>query len=281
MKIQRAQVNIKRNEALFPSIELKYQLYEASVQEAADDAEILESLYKKLRKKNPQTLREDFCGSFKLCAEWVKRGKLKKSIGLDIDPEPLDYGKSTHWSALSPQQRSRLQPLLKNVVSVTRPGVDLVAACNFSYWIFKERKDLIQYFKKVRQSLNADGLFFLDSVGGTEMMEVHRDEEVYRLGKQKFSYIWQCESFNPVKNEGFYSISFRLPGQKEWKRAFTYDWRAWSIPEVRECLREAGFSKTHVFWEGDGPSGKGNGEFHLTEKEENSAVWIAYIVGEK
>lgn len=264
-----------------PRSQLKYQLYEASVQDAADDAEILESLYRRIKKKKPRRLREDFCGTFKLCTEWVRRGPKHEALGLDIDAEPLSYGRSEHWSKLSDEQQKRLKTMQKNVVSVTRPSADLIAACNFSYWIFKERSALLEYFKKVRQSLGKDGLFFLDTVGGTEMIEVHRDEENYRIEGQKFTYIWQCEKFNPIKNEGFYSISFQFPGQKEWKQAFTYDWRAWTIPEIREILLEAGFRKTHVFWEGDDDKGRGNGEFHRSEEEENSAVWIAYIVGEK
>ncbi|TVQ78605.1 MAG: class I SAM-dependent methyltransferase [Bradymonadales bacterium] len=264
-----------------PRSELKYLLYEASVQEAADDAEILESLYRRLRKKKPQIFREDFCGTFKLSCEWVKRGPKHRALCLDIDSEPLAYGKKVHLQSLSAHARERIQVFRKNVMSLTQPKADLIAACNFSYWIFKDRQKLVQYFKKAYKSLASDGLFFLDSVGGTEMIEPHEDQENYRVKGMKFTYIWRCDEFNPVKNEGHYSISFKLPRTREWKKAFEYDWRAWTIPELRECLREAGFRDSCVFWEGDAKGGGGNGEFHITEKEENSAVWIAYVVGIK
>jgi len=267
--------------AAVSNAEKKYFLYEASVQEASDDAEILEILYRRLRKKRPYTLREDFCGTFKMASEWVKRSPKHKAIGLDIDPEPLAFGKKHHWRALSRDQRSRLRPLKKNVMTVTKPAVDIVAACNFSYWIFKEREVLTRYFRSVYKSLKKDGLFFLDMVGGSEMLEEHEDKEKYRFEKERFTYVWRCESYNPVSNEGFYSISFEFPGGKVWKRAFTYDWRVWSIREIRECLKDAGFKASYVLWEGDDEKGQGTGEFHITEKEENSAVWISYVVGAK
>ncbi len=36
---------------------------------------------------------------------------------------------------------------------------DITVAFNFSYFIFKKRKDLVTYFRSVRKSLSPDGLF--------------------------------------------------------------------------------------------------------------------------
>ena len=58
-------------------------------------------------------------------------------------------------------------------------------------------------------------------------------------------------------------------------------WRLWSIPEVRELMLEAGFSKADVYWEGPGKDGDGDGIYKKREKVENDDVWIAYIVGVK
>ena len=65
------------------------------------------------------------------------------------------------------------------------------------------------------------------------------------------------------------------------ERAFTYEWRLWSAPEIRELLLEAGFSKATVYWEGEDEDGEGNGEFLPDEKGEADLAWIAYIVAEK
>ena len=47
--------------------------------------------------------------------------------------------------------------------------------------------------------------------------------------------------------------------------AFTYEFRMWSITEIRDLFEEAGFSKSLVYWEGFDEDGLGNGEFHATE----------------
>lgn len=255
----------------------KYVLYENSVQDAADDAQILYDLYKQIKKKKPRHFREDFCGTYKIACEWVKIHKNNTAIGLDIDPEPLAYGKEHHWENLTADQKLRVSAQKKNVMSVTNPKADLIAACNFSYWIFKDRKTLIKYFKNVHKSLKKDGLFFMDIVGGTEMVEEHTDEEKHKVGNNRFTYIWKLEKYNPVTNEGFFSISYKLPDGKHLKRAFTYDWRVWTIQEIRECLEEAGFKKSAVYWEQDDEDGDGTGEFLETKEEENCEVWIAYI----
>ena len=65
------------------------------------------------------------------------------------------------------------------------------------------------------------------------------------------------------------------------KKAFSYDWRLWTLPEIREILEESGFRKVTIYWEGDDEDGEGNGEFTREEKGEADAGWIVYIVAEK
>jgi len=259
----------------------KYALYEASVQDAADDAKILYKLYTRIRGYKPHSFREDFCGTFKIASEWVKIHRDNSALGLDIDPVPISYGKEFHWPELTKDQQNRLSIRVQNVLKPTKPSADLIAACNFSYWIFKKREQMIHYFSQVRKSLKSDGLFFLDIVGGYEMMELHKDRHRYKLGKTPFTYIWQLERFNPITHDGFFSISYEIKGGKKMKRAFTYDWRVWTIPELRECMAEAGFKRSWVYWEKDDRNGHGTGEFYASEKEENCPVWIAFIVGSK
>ena len=38
---------------------------------------------------------------------------------------------------------------------------------NFSYWVFKRRRDLLEYFRSVRGSLRAGGVFACNAFGGT------------------------------------------------------------------------------------------------------------------
>jgi hypothetical protein len=65
------------------------------------------------------------------------------------------------------------------------------------------------------------------------------------------------------------------------KKAFSYEWRLWSAPEIRELLLEAGFRKATVYWEGEDEDGDGNGEFTPDESGVADLAWIAYIVAEK
>lgn len=43
-------------------------------------------------------------------------------------------------------------------------------------------------------------------------------------------------------------IHFEFPDGSWIKNAFSYDFRVYTIPEVREALSMAGFRKTHIWW---------------------------------
>jgi hypothetical protein len=65
-------------------------------------------------------------------------------------------------------------------------------------------------------------------------------------------------------------------------RAFSYEWRLWSLPEIREVLEEAGFKNVTVWWEGtEEDTGEGDGEFEPAERGEACPGWIAYFTAEK
>ena len=68
---------------------------------------------------------------------------------------------------------------------------------------------------------------------------------------------------------------------EKYEKVFTYDWRMWSIPELREILADAGFSRTLAYWEGEGEDGEGDGEFYLSNNEENCESWVTYIAAIK
>jgi len=51
------------------------------------------------------------------------------------------------------------------------------------------------------------------------------------------------------------------------------------VPELREILEDAGFSKTEVYWEGtDRKTGEGNDVFSKRETAHDDPAWIAYLV---
>ncbi|MCX6130168.1 MAG: class I SAM-dependent methyltransferase, partial [Proteobacteria bacterium] len=141
----------------------------------------------------------------------------------------------------------------------------------------KQRKDLKQYLEACYKRLNNDGLMIMDCFGGQACQEPNEHETEY----DDFSYYWDQDSFDPITNEAMFYIHYRLKGQKKQKNVFTYDWRLWSLPELRDLLLEVGFKKVHYYWEGTDEDGEGDGNFSKIDKGEICDSWIAYIVGEK
>ncbi len=60
----------------------KHELYELSVQDTESDVKFMHKTYKKRHGRKAEVLREDFAGTAKLCADWVKRGKSEKTARL-------------------------------------------------------------------------------------------------------------------------------------------------------------------------------------------------------
>lgn len=255
----------------------KYEYYHRSVQSAESDVVFLRKTYKELRGREPQTLREDFCGTFSLSCEWVKLAPKFEAFGVDLDPEPLEYGRSHNLSNLKADQQKRVHLQEGNVLTSKLPTADLAIAMNFSYFVFKDRDVMKSYFANVYKSLKKDGVFVVDVFGGSQC----HDEIEESTDHKSFKYYWDQTGFDPVTNRALFHIHFKPKGQKKVERVFTYDWRMWSIPELRELMSEVGFKKTHVYWEGTTKSGEGDGVFTRTEKGEACLSWIAYIAAEK
>lgn len=251
----------------------KYQFYCDAVQEPEPEIRFLKRQFRKLRGRSATLLREDFCGTGYLSCEWVKQGVAYSAIGIDHDPDAIQYGKAHHYAKLSPLQQSRMQYLQRDVLRSAGVKADIIAAFNFSYWVFQERKVLLRYFRAARRSLKRGGLFFLDAKGGDEVVK----PRVERTQYPGYTYYWECESFDPVTHECLFSIHFKLKGQRMRRRVFTYHWRYWALPEIRDLLAEAGFSKTIVYWEGDAKGGRGNGVFKPVKKAEDCHIWLTYI----
>lgn len=254
----------------------KYELYRASVQSPDTDAEFLGRVYKELRGKSAKVLREDFCGTGLLAMEWAKRGRDKIGYGVDLDPEPMTYGIVHDLDKMPANQKERIHLVKKNVLSPGLPKADVSAALNFSYFLFKERATLKKYFMNVKNSLKPNGVAVFDCFGGSQCYDKIEDTTRHK----GFTYYWDQTGFDPVTNEALFYIHFRHKGRKH-KKVFTYDWRMWSIPEIRDLLDESGFKKTHIYWEGTTRNGEGDGKFVRTEKGEACLSWVAYVVALK
>lgn len=255
----------------------KYELYLKAVQSPDVDVLFFRKVYKELRKSEPRFLREDFCGTFALCKEWVKLHAKNQAYGIDLDPEPLEWGRIHHLAKLPEQSQKRIHLLEKDVLSNDLPHADIIVAMNFSYFLFKSRVMLKNYFANVHRQLKKKGVFLVDMFGGGACT----DENEESTNLRSFRYFWHQHGFDPVSAKAKFSIHFQMKGHKKIEDVFTYDWRMWSIPEIREIMTEVGFKKTHVYWEGTTKSGDGDGVFTRTEKGEECEAWVAYVAGEK
>ncbi len=262
----------------------KYELYEASVSDAKSDVKLFRKIFYSIFKKYPVTYREDFCGTFLHSAEWIKLDPRNKACAIDLSLEPLKYGLKTHRSKLSRDQKGRLRILKRDVLVGTRSKFDLISAMNFSYSCLKQREVLKKYFQTAYRSLNSKGLFLIDAVGGTQLQEPSIEKRRIDWGKKKPSLIfyWEQKNFDAIQNQAKFSIHFKVgKSKRRIKNAFTYDWRLWTLPEIRELMLEVGFKKAEVYWEGTTRKGEGNDVFSKAEHQENCEVWIAYIAGIK
>lgn len=259
----------------------RHALYEQAVQCAEAEIDFVDHAFKKLRGRRAELLREDFCGTANVCCEWVKRRRANHAIGVDLDPEVLEWGRAHNLAALKPSQRERIELLQRDVLQVETAAPDIVSAMNFSYWLFKDRPTLLRYFRKVRETLGDDGVFFLDAYGGYDSHREIVEEREIDDGGAGFTYVWDQAKFDPISHNLVCHIHFKLPDGSRLKRAFSYDWRLWTLPEVRDLLDEAGFRKVTVYWQGWDKHGEADGDFKPVSRGVADAGWICYLSAEK
>ncbi|MEQ8745832.1 class I SAM-dependent methyltransferase [Pyruvatibacter sp.] len=257
----------------------RHVLYQESVQCVEAEIDFVDETFKDLRGRHAELIREDFCGTCNTSCEWTRRRPTNRAICVDFDAEVLEWGRKNNISILPEAAQNRLTVVQDDVLTVRTDPVDAVLAMNFSYFCFKTRDQLRAYFKGVRDSLIDDGILFMDCYGGYEACQDIVEE---RKIDRKFKYVWEQDDFDPISNTLRCYIHFNFKDGSKMKRAFSYEWRMWSLPEIRELLAEAGFSRSTVYWEGaEEDSEEGNGVFEPVDRTENDPSWVAYIVAER
>ena len=254
-----------------------YDLYERSVQCPESEVNLILQAWRDVGDKQPTSIREDFCGTSAVAREWVCRNETNTVLGIDLDEEVLVWAQNKIDSELTEDQRDRVSLVKKDVMHVDTEPVDCVLAMNFSYYGFRDRKTLIQYFTAVHGDLVAGGMFLLDAYGGSDSF-LEMEEERNLDG---FTYIWDQHHVNPINGDLINYIHFEFPDGSKIHRAFAYRWRFWTLPEIRDVLIDAGFSRVVVYWEGSGEDGHGNGVWKIDERGEACAGWVAYIAAIK
>ncbi len=254
------------------------RLYEESVQCTEFEVSFINKLFKKYNKSKCISLREDFCASALISAEWVKNNRVHTSLAVDLDKNMIKEAKKTAFNELSEDQQKRMKICYGDSSSFQSDKVDCVLATNFSYFVFKDRKKLIKYFKNSFKQLKNNGLFMLDAFGGYEAHQLLEE----RTKHKNFTYVWDQSSFNPITHEIKCHIHFEFPDKTKINKAFTYNWRLWTLPEIQECLKEAGFKKIDVYMQGwDDEKDEESEKFYKVSKCDADPAWVAYLVARK
>ncbi len=258
----------------------RHELYELSVQNVEAEVELVQQFFSDLGEGDCTRVREDFCGTGHFSAAWASSATNRFAIGVDLDLEVLEWGRKKLISRLDEDAQNRVELLQGDVLQTTSDPVDAVLATNFSYYLFKTREEIKNYFSTARKQIRSGGIFIMDAYGGSESFEEQEEER----DLDGFTYVWDQSHYNPITGDVVNHIHFRFPDGSEMNKAFTYEWRLWTLPELQELLIEAGFQSVKVYWEGTveegDDAGEGDGEFKQTQVGEACQGWIAYLVAQ-
>lgn len=195
-----------------------------------------------------------------------------------MDREQLTWGLE-HNVKDDPSTAERVKLICKNVLELDETGkdtgkADIICAYNFSICYLFARTDLVKYLKICRGTLKSEGLFFCDIFGG----ETACKPDVRRRDLSNgIKYEFEQKDFCPITHHSHFQMSFKFPDGSKIKEAFTYDWRVWTVPEIRDCMIEAGFSRT-VVWFLDESEGTDDATYEPMEETYQRESWHAYIV---
>ena len=243
----------------------RHQLYELAVQQPVLMTGFLVDVYTQFNEgEEPLVLREDFAGTANLAATWVCRGEECRAIAVDDDADVLAWADRHNRRPLGDAGR-RLK-LTHRDVRRCHAKADVLVSLNFSHFIWHDRADLLAYLRHARRCLQPGGLMVLDTYGGPGALETGTDERDHG----DFTYQWEQASFDPTRNRVVNHIHFAFPDGARIDRAFTYNWRLWSLAELHEALLEAGFDDPHVCFETE----DGFGDLD----PEQMHAWVAYII---
>lgn len=229
----------------------RFDAYELCVQSPRHVAAFLRAIHG----AGPSVLREDFCGTAALSRHWASEPNAT-AIAVDIDAEALARAAQRAKEAGVDARITLLAADCLADAGPADPGADVIFVGNFSIGYIHERPALVRYLRASRQRLlhrkTGRGLFVCDTYGGAGAMRLGGLTRRYPgPDGTTVHYHWAHEHADPLTGIVENSISFRieLAGEiiAEWRRAFVYHWRLWSIAELREAMHEAGFAESSVF----------------------------------
>ncbi len=242
-----------------------HALYEQSVQRPDVIVGFVEELFHHTRDRAPRILREDFCGTALLSSMWALSEPDRRAIGVDHDAAVLDWAQRHNVQPIG--DAARRIDLVHGDVLHSRRQADALVSLNFSHFIHHDRAALLGYLRHARRCIKPGGLFICDAFGGPESIRPCLDERRF----SRFDYLWEQRAFDPLTGRIDCRIHFRFRNGSVLRDAFAYDWRMWSLPELRELLAEAGFDDLGIYFESE--------EGFIADFDAvGFDAWVAYLV---
>lgn len=260
----------------------RHDLYEACVVHP----DRLVPLLRAIHGGSPTILAEDFAGTACLCDRWVQMIPGGTALGVDIDQQTLHH-------------HPRLSGVVKVVADVRDPSLldeavvpraDVLHAGNFSIGYMHTRPELLAYLRHALGRLRPGGVMLCDTYGGESAFLTGRVDRDHRLTEGphrgvRVLYTWEQREADPLTGMVTDVLHFRVERngviEQEFFDAFVYRWRLWSVPELRDAMIEAGFTRTEVFSQlPDAVDDEGNAYIRpVTDPDELDESFIVLIAG--
>jgi cell division protein ZapA (FtsZ GTPase activity inhibitor) len=125
-----------------------------------------------------------------------------RAFGVELDMTAA-MGRE-HYLAQLARQAKRVRLIKGNVLSVRTERVDVIAALNFSFCVFKERATLMRYLTRCRAAIKPGGIMVMDIYGGPDSQKPGREKTRFK----GFTYVWDQAAYNPITNEALNHIHF-------------------------------------------------------------------------
>lgn len=233
--------------------------------------------------RKPRVLREDFAGSGALARGWAGSGRSRSSIAVDIDPGVLAL------AAAHP----RVTPEVADAKR-SRSRADIIAATNFPIGYQHTRAALLGYLRNAKKSLKPAGIFVCDLYGGRDAFSPGKIIQMLRAPKDEpwngelVEYTFEQRAADPISGLVLDALHFRVwknankskKPDLELREAFVYHWRLWSLPELTDACKEAGFRTVDVH-DRLGDAIDSGGKLHLRPVGPDNPLdenWVVYVV---
>lgn len=232
--------------------------------------------------RKPKVLREDFSGSGTLARAWAASHRSRSSIAVDIDPGVLTLAAA----------QLRVTPEVADAKR-SRTRADIIAATNFPIGYQHTRAALLQYLKNAKKALKPGGIFVCDLYGGRDafspgkIIQMLRAPMVAPWNGELVEYTFEQRAADPISGLVLDTLHFRAWKKSnkskkpdlELRDAFVYHWRLWSLPELTDALKEAGFRAVEVH-DRLGDAVDSSGKLYLNPNKKDNPLdenWVVYV----